>query len=126
MRGVWKGAIILDKKKKDRLIKKEIKELKIITQDVDEDKRPYVDRLINQAAFMYATLQELQETINTDGATDLFEQGAQRMLREHPAAKTYNTMIKNYTSIIKTLSDITPQSENEEDPLLSYLAKKKQ
>jgi len=119
-----KGEVILDEKKKNRLMKKEIKELKNITQEVDEDKKPYVDRLIKQAAFMNVTLEELQETINTDGATELFEQGAQKMLREHPAIKSYNTMIKNYTSIIKTLSEITPSGEGEDDEFMTYLAKK--
>jgi hypothetical protein len=109
---------------KQEMISNEITELTRITKDVSKDKRAFVDRLINQAAFMCATLNELQGILNTDGAIELFEQGVQKMLREHPAAKTYNTMIKNYISIIKQLSEIVPPEEGEKDPLKEFLNKK--
>lgn len=114
----------MTKKAKDALIKSEIEELETITATIPADARTYADRLINQAAFMYATLQELQEILNKDGAIEKFEQGVQKMLREHPASKTYNTMIKNYIACIKQLSDMTPQGETE-DKLKVFLEKKK-
>lgn len=125
MKKIDEGGISMTEKEKDKLINQEIDELTKITKDVTQDKRTYIDRLINQAAFMYATLQELQDTLNKDGAIELFEQGKQKMLREHPAAKTYNTMIKNYSSIIKQLSELTPKKEQAQDELQAFLAKRK-
>ncbi len=110
---------------KDKLIKKEIRVLKKLTKDIDEDKKIFSQRLIEQAAFMYATLQELQEIVNKEGAVHWYINGAQKTLREHPASKTYNIMIKNYSNIIKQLSDISPAPKNEVDPLMDYLTKKK-
>lgn len=110
----------MDEITKNKLIKKEIRVLKKIIKNLDEDKKRYADRLIEQAAFMYVTLQELQEAINSDGAVEWFENGKQKMWREHPAAKTYNTMIKNYTSVIKQLSDISP-NQDEKDELMEFL-----
>ncbi|MCI3922498.1 hypothetical protein MO973_19895 [Paenibacillus sp. TRM 82003] len=112
-----------DKKLKERLIKKEIKELTELFTNIDNDQRNYINRLINQVAFMSVTLQELQEILNNDGSVELFVNGAQKMLREHPAAKLYNTTIKNYSALIKQLSDLTPTSD-EDDPLSDYLKRK--
>lgn len=101
----------MDKLDKEKAIKKEINRLKKIFSKIDEDKKELSERLIKQLAFMSITLFELQETVNTDGAVELFEQGSQRMLREHPAVKSYNSMIKNYNSTIKQLIDLLPKAE---------------
>ena len=116
----------MDKQKlaKQKLIKSEIKKLTDNFKQVDADKKVYTERLINQAAFMYATLIELQDAINLDGTIELFQNGAQQMLREHPAVKAYNTMIKNYISIVKQLIELTPQANGKEDVLLNFLEKK--
>ena len=115
-----------DKKtEKDKLIKQEIAELARNTKDIPAEKKPYAERLIKQAAFMYATLLELQTIINEDGAVEMFEQGAQKMLREHPASKTYNAMIKNYSTYIKQLAEMTPQGTQAKSELGKFLAKRK-
>ena len=78
--------------------------------------------MIQQCAFMQVTLQELQETLNEDGSVELYTNGKQNMLKEHPASKTYNTMIKNYNSLIKQLIDMVPETTAEEkDELLDFL-----
>jgi len=89
----------LDKIKKDKLIKAELRKLNKFFKNIPEDRQKIIKGLKEQAAFMYATLMELQEIMNTEGPVELFEQGAQKMLREHPAAKTYNSMIKNYEEL---------------------------
>ena len=112
----------MDKKQKDKLIKQEQKKLTLTFSDLDKDKKIFADRLINQASFMFATLQELQETINDEGAVELFVNGRQEMLREHPATKIYNSMIKHYMSIVKQLIDLTPKEKTEKNELLDFLS----
>ena len=116
-----KGDEIMKKIDKEKMIKKEFAELKKIFKDIDADKKPFADRLIQQCSFMLATLTELQETLNNDGSVELFINGSQKMLREHPAAKTYNTMIKNYNSTIKQLIDLLPEDKGDTDELLDFL-----
>ena len=115
----------MNKIDKEKMISKEVAELKKIFKDIDGDKKPFADRLIQQCSFMLTTLAELQETLNNDGSIELFVNGKQEMLREHPAAKTYNTMIKNYNSIIKQLIDLLPEDKNDSDDLLEFLGRGK-
>ena len=39
-------------------------------------------------------------------------QGSYDIDRENPALKSYNTTIKNYTSVIKQLNDMLPVEDN--------------
>ena len=54
---------------------------------------------------------------------ELFEQGSQKITREHPAAKTYNIMIKNYNATVKLLSNFAP-NEDVKDELLGFIEQK--
>jgi len=58
---------------------------------------------------MRATLSDLKDTVNMEGAIDEMCQGDYSILREHPAAKLYNTMIQRYSSVIKQLTDLFPK-----------------
>lgn len=119
-----KGANgVVNKIDKEKMIKKEITELKKIFKDIDADKKPFSDRLIKQCSFMLTTLTELQETLNNDGSIEVFVNGKQKMLREHPASKTYNAMIKNYNSTIKQLIDLLPEDKGDKDELLDFLGR---
>ena len=75
------------------------------------DKKSLIDNLKHQAAFMVSFMAELQETLDREGAVDQFEQGSQKFLREHPAAKIYNTTMRNYLSVIKQLLALLPPEE---------------
>ena len=74
--------------------------------------------LLQNAAFMAITLEDLQETINAEGATDEYQNGAnQRGIKQSATLQSYNALIKNYTTVIKTLSSILPP---EEKPVKGY------
>jgi len=117
----------LDKIQKDKLIKAELRKLNKFFKNIPDDKQKIIRGLKEQAAFMYATLVELQEIMNAEGTVELFEQGKQRMLREHPASKVYNAMIKNYSNVIKQLLDLLPKEEAKqtEDELMAFVKKAK-
>ncbi|RKO62387.1 hypothetical protein [Caldibacillus debilis] len=102
---------------KDEKIKKEIRRLKKIYADLDGKKREVAEGLINEAAFMKATLEELKELIDQNGPIDEMPQGEYSILREHPAVKTYNTMIQRYSTVMKQLADLLPKEDKkvEED-----------
>lgn len=105
----------MKKEEKEKKIKTEFNKLKKLFKELDKDndkeKIELANRLIRQVSFMEITLLDLQDRINKEGSVDLFEQGSQKMIREHPAVKSYNSMIKNYNATIKQLNDLLPKNE---------------
>lgn len=106
------------KKEKIKLIRAEKKRLKILLSELPEEKKKAAEGLIDECAFMRATLKELREYIDENGLIDEMPQGEYNILRESPAVKSYNTMIQKYTAVCKLLFDIVPTKaaiENEDD-----------
>lgn len=116
---------------KDEKILKEIEKLNAIFANIAEDKKSLCAKLIQNAAFMSVTLEELQEKINTEGAVMNFINGNGFVtIQEHPAQKSYNTMINRYSAVIRQLSDLLPDSKqdvvlNAGEALASFVAKGK-
>lgn len=94
---------------KERAIKKEIKRLNDIFKDLEENKKSAVEGLIQEAAFMRATLAELKKDINKNGPIDEMEQGDYSILRASPAVTTYNAMIQRYTTVMKEILSLFPK-----------------
>ena len=101
-------------KEKDTAIKTEIKRLIKNFKDIDDKKKEIVEGLIEEASFMRITLFDLKNQVNSEGATNEMSQGTYSILREHPAAKMYNTMIQRYASVIKQLTELLPKEISKE------------
>ena len=105
-------------------IKKEEKKLNTIFKDIPEDKKSLCEGLIKNAAFMYVTLEELQEEINENGAMIKYQSGnGFDTIRDNPAQKAYTTMISRYTGIIEQLNKMLPSDKimQNNDELLDFL-----
>lgn len=91
---------------KQKRIKKELSKLKKIYKDIPKDKMVIVDGLINRAAFMRISLEDMELDIHKDGFVEMFSQSETQTPyeRERPVARLYNSMNKNYQSIIKELT----------------------
>lgn len=97
---------------KEKLIKKEKNRLKKIFKDISEDKKKLCEPLMQNAAFMAVTLEELQKNIASEGAVIMAVNGnGFETLQENPSQKSYNTMINRYTAIIKQLQDLLPDTK---------------
>lgn len=96
---------------KDRLVNNEINRLTKLFKDIDRNKRLTAKGLIEEAAYMKITLQELKVEIDKHGPIDEMPQGDYSILREHPALKSYNTMVQRYTNIIDKLTNLHPKEE---------------
>lgn len=90
-------------------IKAEKERLSEILKNVPEQKIALCERLIERAAFMLVTLMDYEEAITKDGVITEMQQGDYVISRENPAAKGYNTMVKNYQALIRQLADILPE-----------------
>ena len=94
---------------KDTLVKREITRLTRLFKDIDSNRRLTAKGLIEEAAYMKITLQELKVEIDKHGPIDEMPQGDYSILREHPALKSYNTMVQRYTNIIDKLTNLHPK-----------------
>ena len=115
MREKISGQALIDKNKK---IKKETQRLKKLFKDLPENKHRTAEKLIENASFMSIILDELKEDIKLYGVKETYANGKDQYgFKESIESKTYNTMVKNYMSIIKQLNDILPEPKkiNEDD-----------
>ena len=99
----------MNKESKEKEIKKEKTKLQKIFKDLPEDVKSVSEGLVQNAAFMFVTLQELQEEIKEKGAIIECKSGnGFDTVKDNPAQKAYTTMISRYTVIIKQLTDLLP------------------
>ena len=99
-------------KSKEKRIKQELTRISKFFEKADGNQRALVAPLLQNAAFMAITLEDLQETINAEGATDEYQNGAnQRGIKQSATLQSYNALIKNYTTVIKALSAVLPPEE---------------
>lgn len=115
MREKISGQALIDKNKK---IKKETQRLMKLFKDLPKNKHKMTEKLIDNASFMSITLDELKEDIKVYGVKETYVNGKDQYgFKESIESKTYNTMVKNYMSIIKQLNDMMPEPKkiNEDD-----------
>lgn len=105
---------------------KELNKLKKIFKDIEPGKRQTVEKLISNAAFMAESLDELQEIIREKGFVEEYQNGANQYgVKKCSEVEIYNTMIKNYSSIIKQLVDLLPNdAKSSGDELLDFISGK--
>lgn len=112
---------------KEERIKKEVNRLRRILKNVPKDKISAAMGIIQRAAFMAITLEDLEADLNEKGTVELFTQGEYVYERQRPAAQLYNTTVKNYTATCKQLSDLIPSGspppKNDKDPFEKLLAR---
>lgn len=97
---------------KEELEKKEKRKLASIYRKIDKDTKKSVEHLVEEAAFMAASLYELRKIINEKGYTEEYQNGAnQKGVKKCSEVEIYNTMVKNYMSSVKQLTDLLPKEE---------------
>ena len=99
-------------KNKDEIIKAEKRKLAGIYTRLDKKTKKSVDSLVDEAAFMAASLYELRRIIDEKGYTEEYQNGAnQKGVKKCSEVEIYNTMIKNYSAIVKQLTDLIPKEQ---------------
>lgn len=109
----------MNDKKRKSLVTNEIKRLTDIFKEVDSKKQRTIKGLIEESAFMKATLLELKEIIQNEGVINEMPQGEYSIMREHPALKSYNTTIQRYTTVTEKLLGLLPKDTPGNDDGLS-------
>ncbi len=100
-------------KTKEQRIKREVTKLKKIYSNLDADRMVLALKLIENAAFMTVTLEDLQKQINEEGPIQTGTNGnGFKTTQESPALKAYNSVMQRYTPCIKQLTDMLPDEKS--------------
>jgi len=94
---------------KENRIKAEAKRMKQFYASLPANKLELCTPLIENAAFMKVTLEDLQDLINSSGVTDEYQNGENQYGRKISAdIQAYNSMMKVYTAVIDRLGKMLP------------------
>ena len=100
---------------KDEILNKEKKKLEGIYSKLEDKTKKSVSSLIDNAAFMAASLYDLRKIINEKGYVEEYQNGQnQKGIKKCSEVEIYNTMIKNYMACIKQLTDLLPKQKEKE------------
>lgn len=101
-----------DEMTKDEIIKAERKKLNGVYLKLESKTKKSVSSLIDEAAFMAASLYELRKIINEKGYTEEYQNGEnQKGVKKCSEVEIYIQLSKNYMSIIKQLTDLLPKED---------------
>ncbi len=109
--------------KQERIVAEETR-LRQVFGDLPMEQARIVEGLICEAAYMRVTLQEYRADLDEKGYVESFTQSEKTAPyeRERPVARLYNTMNKNYQSIVKILTDMLPDIKpNDVNALTTFL-----
>lgn len=115
------------KTKKSRISAEEKRLLEIFSPRSDRE-RGVIEGLVRRAAYMRVTLEDLERDIDERGLVEMFTQSDKTdpYERERPSARLYNTINKNYQTIMKQLSEFveksTPNEEADNDGFDEFVA----
>lgn len=117
----------LQHKEKLKRISGEIAKLNKIFTKMDPKIKKAAHSLIENAAFMFVTLEDLQGTINIEGPVSEYQNGENQWgTKKSPEVEIYNTMVKNHMAIIKQLTDLVPKTapKQEDDGFDDFIGAK--
>ena len=105
--------------REERLLKRRYKEM-------PKDAQAMYSGLIRRAAYMRVTLEDYEAYLDENGSVEMFSQSEklEPYERERPVARLYNSMNKNYQSIMKLLNDALPEpmAADKADEIMRFAA----
>ena len=110
MRGVW----IVAKSKKMQKIDAERERLQEVFKDLEPNKLKTCQALIDRAAFITISLEELEAQLNKTGWVEQYQNGEnQSGMKKAAAADVHISLTKNLNAIVKQLLEIVPPAQKE-------------
>ena len=104
---------------RERRVTEELGRISALFSSMPKNQRAVIAPLIQNAAFMRVTLEDLQQLILEEGVTDQYMNGANQYGRKQSASlQAYNSLIKNYASVTKTLTQMLPPEKKVRLPLV--------
>ena len=104
-------------------ILEEFDRISIHFEDLAKNQQSIVLPLIQNAAFMRVTLDDLQEIIAEQGPVEQYQNGANQYgMKQSAALQSYNALVKNYAAVIKTLFGLLPVMKK--NPIIQEIKEK--
>ena len=116
-----------DERSVDGRITAEQQRLLALFADVDPDRLSCAKKLVDRAAFLTVTLEDLESAINESGPVSEYQNGQNQWgTKRSPEADLHVAMFKNLASAIKQLTDLLPDAKppTSSDPLIDYITAK--
>ena len=99
---------------KETRIKREKNRLQEIFQDLEPNKLHTCSALIDRAAFIRISLEDLEEQLNATGWIEPYQNGEnQSGMKKAAAADVHISLTKNLNAIVKQLLDLVPPAQKE-------------
>ena len=102
---------------KEELIKLEKEKLTEVYKSLSGNEFKVAEKLIDNVAFMSATLEDLIEVINNDDLVKTTVNARQTFMKENPAITAYNKTYANYLKGIQHLSSLLPKNYGDLKPV---------
>ena len=100
------------KAKRDTRIKRERKRLGQIFSDLEPNKLSTCQALLDRAAFITVSLEDIEEQLNEIGFTEYYQNGeTQSGWKKSAAADVHISLTKNLNTIIKQLLELVPAAQ---------------
>lgn len=107
-----KGVFNVAKAAKKTRVTKERKRLQAIFSGLDANKLSTCQALIDRAAYITVSLQDLEEELDEAGWTEPYKNGAnQNGLKQSAAASVHISLTKNLNAIMKQLLELVPPAQ---------------
>lgn len=102
------------KAKIETRIRKEKERLLEIFKDLEENKLRTCKALIDRAAFITVSLEDLEAQLNETGWVEYYQNGEnQSGMKKAAAADVHISLTKNLNAIVKQLLDLVPPAQKE-------------
>jgi hypothetical protein len=100
-------------KTKEERIKSEKSRLNKIYKDIEEKRKNTVQGLIERAAYMRVSIEDMEKDLDENGFTEWFQQGENQKpyQRKRPIADMYNQMNNSYQKCINQLTNLLPKDD---------------
>ena len=100
------------KLKKETRVKREKDRLFDIFKDLEPNKLKTCHALIDRAAFITISLQDLEEMLNETGWVEYYQNGENQFgMKKAAAADVHISLTKNLNAIVKQLLDLVPPAQ---------------
>lgn len=98
-------------------------EMKRIYGDLPPEKRIICFSMLEEAAFLKATLQNLRQDIAENGTTDEYKNGENQYGKKVSASlQSYNQTLKNYYVLMEKLMKMFPLESTQADDLIELMS----
>ncbi|HWR29920.1 MAG TPA: hypothetical protein VN631_08790 [Negativicutes bacterium] len=99
-------------KTKEERIKREKNRLNKIYKVLEPGKYALAFPLIENAAFMRVTLDDLQASLNSNGCSEDYRNGANQFGKKASSElQAYNSLFKNYNTVMERLEKLLPPEQ---------------